>query len=187
MPNSEQHHDPELERRFFEVVSEIEPTMSIAEEAKLILDEVESFRASATEATIPRPLRQRLVELIWPPAPLHERLVELESMHGGRIFSQVKPGAQYRFWALNGYWYFEEQHPTEGSYVISYEVSDVVHKTVNGKIAPFTKGELEQFLMAARKYRDVVRDRIYPVDAILAELEAEEPEFKNKSDYDLAA
>lgn len=190
VPNSEHHHDPALADRFFDVVGNVEP-LTIPQEIQVILEEIESFRASATEANIPRPLvrrlRELLEELVKRPVPLYERLVDLESNHGGKIFKSDNPEVTRRFWTYQGYWYFEEQHPVHGEYVLSYDVKDTIVKMVNAKIVPLTEGEPERLLEATRKYRDLVRDNIYLVDAALAELLAEESQPENKSDYDLAA
>jgi len=187
VPQSEHSLDTQVDEAFFEAVSGIESELSILDELNLIHEEIKSFRESATEDTIPKKWWQKLLEPLVPQVrSLHDRLVDYESTHGHKVFGAVPDGTKRRFFVLEGRWYFEEQTP-HGEYVISYEIGEIIHKNVNGKLVSFDDNEIERLLQAARLYRDIVRENIYPIDAALADLIAEETHDTNKSDYDLAA
>lgn len=143
---------------------------------KSIEDHIDSLRATATEANLPKPgIVRSLGQLISirSPRPLEERLVNAESELGGNLLADHPTITNKRFWYYGGYWYLELKDQN-GPMVASYQfTTDTAYKLAGGKEVPFDHetNELERVLALIPTYRDHVHMHLYA----------------KRSDYDLAA
>lgn len=197
-------HDPTLARRFLEVV--LPPEREVAPDPrittlKMVAQEFESFRATATEENLSKTALQKVRDLlVQPNQTLEERLLNEESNYNGKIFlrppftrelpldeslAEKSLGIESRrFWYFQGYYYYELQYNGYEPLVISYHVTDEgVYKAVNGVPAPMVPGELDSLEAAARLSRDEVRHKMYPVDDAISDLMMNDGESLDNLDY----
>lgn len=145
---------------------EQEPVIAPYARYKQIEQDIETLRANATEATLPRSVKMRIMNLVTTtPRPLVERLVEEESIIGGRLFQQGPSVLRQRFWYHLGDWFFERvERGREGDerVVIHNQIrEDGVHKLIDGREFAFDSDELERFLPAIEQYRDRIVEELY--------------------------
>lgn len=138
------------------------------EKFKNIESHIESMRANATEANLPRlvKIKMRVMELFTSkPRSLEERLIEEESAIGGRIFAKDSSTFEQRFWFQSGDWFYERIRQAEKSEVrevIHYRLTDSsVHKMIDGREFFINPSEVSTLLLAIEAYDGAVEKELY--------------------------
>jgi hypothetical protein len=160
-------------------VQEMNEQRSPYEVVKDIEQKLESYRANATEANLPKlsavdRARSAVTNLFVSssaPRTVHDKLVEAESIIGGSQLGTHPEIISQRFWYHQGDWFYES-HDATGPMVARYQFIDgQAHKLVDGKPYYFADGEIQNLYRTIELYHDQVFLQLYA----------------SKNDYDLTA
>lgn len=169
IPNYESASEPEP--RSFEVpqVSAEEPA-EVSEKYrryKEIENSIKAMRSTATEETLPRSAKVKVLELFTAtPRPLQDRLIEEESVIGGQLFARDASVLWQRFWCHDGDWFFARlnrmPNQPDTQTVIHYQIKDnSIYKFVGGREYLAGEDESEVLTSAIDTYYEKIQQKLY--------------------------
>lgn len=146
--------------------SEIPELLSAFDEIKAIERSIESYRASATEANLPKRTRIELVRetvasfFVTNAAPktLEAKLIEAEAFRSVSILPSAPHILSQRLWYQQGDWFYE-LHDSVGPMVARYQfINGSAAKLVDGKLVPFAAGETENLYKVVLLYHEIISE-----------------------------
>lgn len=167
IPTSEITSGPEV-RSFEDVKTDSSPERPNGSYAyyKDIENGIKKLRENATEETLPRSVKTKVMELFTStPRPLVDRLIEQESVIGGEIFQRSSSVLRQRFWYHENDWFFEQSFLVpqgEAQVVLHYQINEnSIDKYYGGRKYSVDDVEAEKLFGAIEKYHQNVQHKLY--------------------------
>lgn len=133
---------------------------------KKIENKIKVMREAATEETLARSVKAKVLELFTAtPRPLKDRLIEEESVIGGRLFASGGSVLWQRFWCHENDWFFEQSYATPqggGQVVLHYKIHENnIDKFYGGRKYIPDEAEIGRLLAAIEMYQENVQHQLY--------------------------